>query len=483
MKILYILSIFFCFYSINILIKEANQVTFTSIDNDRINYQFLICSNLKERLGYFNKTEVHLDSINKDLYNHFNKLIKLKKIKNIKLVENYFLSSIERRDYLIFNRNVCFRAPTNNDTLLNQMQNILKKFNYYSFNNISFDLIKSNNYTRKVHQLLVLNKQSLGKNCIPNYSKSICLNNCIKTKHRLIKYLYSGKESGHILLNYDDNNRTIIKNELNCVKKCKDESCSLVYFIPKNIFMARTTIFEAQASISNFDYFIQIISLICLFTNVTLYKLLSKTLDFIIEKKDEYKKHFACFKILIFLISLICCLILYIQMGIDYEYKKMHPNQRETTMNLFKPETMNLIICIPVNNILMNDYVKDFKDQKLYENKTFIQIEKETNMGFNATVDQIYLEYYQSNKSKVDWALKPYVLFEKKCDSFRRCFQVEVVSSEPIYRRLLSISKLIIIFKHSKNRFYLEPGQNFSSKGLICIIKSTNKRSNKSFLF
>ena len=165
----------------------------------------------------------------------------------------------------------------------------------------------------------------------------------------------------------------------------------------------------------------------------------------------------------------ISCALFYLYRKFE-EVKKPTTNKMQTYLT--EPEMLNLAICIPVINILTKDYNSINKNESIYKNKKFSELEEETNRGFNDTVKEIYLQL-QENKIKIDWKITTKILF-RRIQSFAnysllsRCFQFEIYPNEPKYKSFLARSRLIILLKHTKHELYILPkDENLKMTSLI----------------
>ena len=472
MKIWYLICSFFFLVSFNILIEEGKEIVYKSIVQKEP-FSYLICIVLKKKFkNHFNKSLIDLDQLSEDVQRYFKKIKDSKKKKNQKMFnENRFneliLDPIKSRSYLIFNDRFCFIWEKYNSKDL-RLYNIIffleKEHYFFLFKKDTHDFYKSKEYFEKVEQLVVINKQYPHSNCMENYSKFACLNQCFKKKYRLSKYFYASDESGIIYLDYEYN-QTIKNYENKCLNKCKRDDCKITNFIPKVKGKLTKKVFKATFLISKIDYLIQLVGLIFYISNVYFYQLLCKFFDFIDSKIKKIKirrirklrKYLIYLKMAIVLVSISCAFY--------YLFKKFE-KMKNLTINkmhtyLTEPEMFNLAICIPVTSILNEDYSSTNLLEDIYRNKTFLELEEETNRGFNDTIDEIYLQF-QEKKIEIDWKITTKILF-KRINSFAsysllsRCFQFEIYPNEPKYQSLLARSRLIILLRHDKYELYILP--------------------------
>ena len=293
MKIWYVICILLCYLGIINLLKENSEIIYKSINQTEPN-NYLVCFNLKEIKILAKKKSHNLQQIYKMVpyyvSNHFNKLSeKEKKIYNKTKFKELVLNAIESKDYFILNHKFCFIRKNKN--CLHYYKVFLPKPEYYLFKNDTYDFFKLKVPYHIVDQLVIKNKEYPYSNCIENYSKFKCLNECFKEKHQLSKYFYTANENKTILLNYEYN-QTIKDKEYDCLSKCKKDDCKLVYFVSTGLFFSKPklSVFEADFLIPRSKFWIQLFSLIFLIENISFYQLLSKLFKFLKPKIKKIKK-------------------------------------------------------------------------------------------------------------------------------------------------------------------------------------------------
>lgn len=155
----------------------------------------------------------------------------------------------------------------------------------------------------------------------------------------------------------------------------------------------------------------------------------------------ELSKILFYLKLAVLFISLVYVLNLYRRMVLSFQESQNNPLMREISTSLIEPEPFNLIVCV-----YLDRFVDSFVGKRLSE------IERLTDHSLDDVLEGIYLEY-QNSWVKANWSYEvpKEVLFFAVC----RCFQVRVVPEEPKYRRLLSISKLVLKFKSTASKFFL----------------------------
>ena len=364
--------------------------------------------------------------------------IQIKREKNLEKYNELILNPIKSKDYLILRGLLCFIRNNNDSDSFFFIQSSFKNGQFFIFKKSSYDLFKLNNHFDKVDQLIVISEE----NCIEDYSKLKCLNQCFKRNHLFSKYIYNGNESGIVYLNYEYN-QTIKDKEFGCLENdCKRNDCKLVHFVSIRRYDKRkTSIYKHTYLISRLEYCIQLTGLICLIGSIYINQLLSILFEYI-KSKVNYEK---CFHLIKLVILLICVgfFLYYFTVKIENIFNQMNsPIKTEAKTYQLESERINLAICLSAEWILK-------------ENMTFLKLEKATDRGFNDTIDEIFLEFL-GKKSKIEWKLRPEILFKPFLTVYR-CFQVQINSFEQKYQSQLATSKLKIKTKNDLYRLLLLP--------------------------
>ena len=472
MKIWYFLCILFCVYSINILIGERYEITYTLDERSEIEQvEHLICMNLNdEKSPFSNQIELRPNELRDKLLKFFEFTSPKKEL--IESYEKMILDPIRSKNFLIYSNKVCILPNETGieDSKFSSIQIFMKKtikLSRYAFNRDTKNLIELKEISQKVNQLIVFNLEHPYSNCTDqNYRKLDCLNKCFKKRNRISKYLYEGDDTESIRLNYDDKNTSLVKDEKECFLECKYDDCKLVYFTStRSRSRSRPLVIRANPIISPSNYWIQLIGLLSFLANVNLYHILSKIIEIIKSKvlNKKIKKILPYSRPAIFTICSIYCLSMLVKMILDYQNACQIPIKKQTTVNLLEPESFSMFICVDMNNILTKNYKKTRFKMNNFENKTLSVLEDRSASTFNETVDEIYLQF-QNKQMPIDWKLIPKVLFKKKLGTIYRCFQIKINPVEPRYQSLLAITKLVVKFRHSRYLIYLEPeDKNFNS--------------------
>ena len=76
------------------------------------------------------------------------------------------------------------------------------------------------------------------------------------------------------------------------------------------------------------------------------------------------------------------------------------PIKKEISLILLEPEPISIVICVPLINIFTRNYEDFFLFGKdIYSNKSLLELEEESDIWLNKTLDGIYIEF-QSEKLK-----------------------------------------------------------------------------------
>ena len=485
MKAWYFLCIFFFFYSLNILIEESYDVAYR-LENRTEEYEYLACFDFK-RMVYSlrNLKEICLNQLNRDVYNFFDKMKHPMGTRFLEIFNETILVPIRHRECLVFRDMFCFRAK--NESKLSAMREFIHLFgNIFAYKNDTFDLSKIKIQTfhhgrlDKLDQLIVLQREYPYSNCIEEYSRFHCLNTCFKGKNRLSKYLYRMDETdGIIQLDYNNNNTALKDDEDECFKECKNNGCKFTYFNKNSNIWKKPKInfFKAHPKMSSYDYWIQLVGIVFFISGLSSYQILSKLIKILnssvffnqilskfiklIKSKiqiDKLKRRLLnSTKAIIVVIMIFFYYYSCFDLINAFKLKLGEPFKKEISPTLFETEPISLMFCVSLYNISTVDY-DNFKEG-IYSNKKLLELEKQSDIYFNDTLDGIYLKF-QNEQIEVKWTLKPKVLFYE----FSRCFLVDVFPSEPKYQSALLITKLAIKFKHEIYDFFLLPyGQSFTS--------------------
>lgn len=218
--------------------------------------------------------------------------------------------------------------------------------------------------------------------------------------------------------------------------------------------------FIAQPFITGFDFELRLVALLSSFVALSLCQCSPKSINQTI------------FRRILLLACLVPVLTLSFILYRDYYVPVDHINERrkaqtkEIAFELLEPQSFKLTCCIGLDRILQNDrnestllneaYFDKLENHLLYQNKTFAQLERETDRTIAEAIQDIYLKFL-NKRHEVHWTLSPRVLFLPYRDSFHRCFEVVVRPKEPVYQSRLSATRLVLNLKARRWLVSVEP--------------------------
>ena len=467
--------------------SSGYQVKNESVSEENIQIQILFCLPLKTI--FRNKNELDLDQTSGDLVKFFNRTfyaIHLPArnsgqiganetfIRKLKQFDRSIMKPLKSRNYYLVRNRFCLILPLfySARPLLNDL---FKGGSYYFFAKNAYTFIQLR--PRAALRLsLFLNEENPNFDCLSN-TRFECLNDCLKGQVKLFKHFFRGNETGIIHSDYE--NKTALRNhERNCFRRCEKNFCILSKLTAEKATTSSLSVVTLRAtpSISPFNYWIQMVGLVLSFLGTSALTLAVKPFHILL--RENRKKLLWVSKTLMALLCLVAFLVLTKKFLSDFLAERKGLNFKISSYYLFKPESLNLVVCVPVIHIL-NHYKEtinqtnnetinkiDLPSQQFKLNGlNFSELESQTDDAFAETVHEIYLETL-GRRSEVSYKLLDKVLFllEAKSSLFSRCFQLTVKMDEPRYRSFLQASKLTIIMKHPLYSLYLlTEGQNFHS--------------------
>ena len=472
MKILVVISLVIFAFGIKVLYDLNHEATYQQerhdfkpnqkCDKSELSLDYLFCFPLQGELDLLaNRTEIDLEQLNEEFLNYFQsekfeseRRKRLEKnrgrfhwIFSAATTTNIIILPLKQGNYYLFNENICFAIQ--DQSLFAQVTHLdlFDKESYFVFKKDTYDLYKLNSPKDLVNVEIILNEEHPNLNCDKNYSRFQCLNECFKNGRRASRYFYDGNETGVIVLGQD---KSVQEHEKLCFDQCADD-CKANYFsfsTSQNEIRARK--YTAQPIITDFEFWLQLTALLTSFVALSLVQCQPKSIDRTIFRK---------LLILICLVPvLILFFILYNDRSVDNQKEAI---KKEISFKQLELDPLKLTVCVGVANILTNDYRKEsnnFQDLKsFYQNKTFAQLERETDRVIEETVGEIYLKYLNKRK-EVSWTISPRVLFlGYNNNALHRCFEIIVSPKEPLYQSLLSATRLVLNFKHTRYLVSLEP--------------------------
>lgn len=468
MKSWYCLCILFCVYCISLLLEERYEVSYRLEDQNKTNaIYYVACFNLNVLKGFANKTKFDFNQLKVELLDYFDSHLpnitgsdQLDR-EQADLFNRTFLVKIQSRNYTIFNNQFCFAIENYASYLLLRHYDrpFGKDIVYLAAERISenFLLLKTKHAVGSL--LLVINQPYPYSNCKEDYSKVYCLDNCYKRRLRLSSYFYRAA-SGDTRPIYFDNgekNQTVLEHERSCWEECHWEDCRVTYLSMVNnreASQCKLIVFRAFPKIEDDHFWFQLIGLICFFSNKPLYGMLSKLIllaDSKIKRKTKaLKVVFLCLQRAAFLCIFGCCILLFWLIIVHHVDELDSPPKNPPKFFTFAPETLQIVICVNINRILGRCYEPNCLQESLYANRTLQQLEAETNVGYNDTVQGVYLTF-MDRKMSVDFSLSNKTIFRDG----QRCYQLIVKPTEPKYQQLVAISKLQVELKHPQHSSYL----------------------------
>ena len=477
----------FCVYSLSILWLEQYEVTYRLDDEQQSNsIRYLSCVPLKQ--VYPNESEITLDQMRDDLYEHLNKMPSKRRHSALEESEEerFIRNATESRNYFVLADSLCF--------VCEDVEKLNKASFFFNYVNVtmfaqderSAQLVRIKKPCDLINQLIVIYEDYPFSACRDrSYSRFRCLNKCFTAKNRLSKYYYAGDEAAVVRLDYREN-ESIATHERRCLSdQCEADSCRLSYFIsagdnyyskPSGRMHLKIKTFRAQRMMHSFDFSLQQMGLVCLLVGCSVRQLSLKLLKGVCLKirrririnpvqandqtKDQPTKQTRTesllLNLLVLLICLLCSTYLYVHLFREYHTRQNSPIRKEITYRLMRPETIHLAVCVNLQNIAPK------RDASYLRSLTLSQLEALTDLNGDQIVDEIYLNY-QNKRTSVHWRLvNTSAMFLHK----DRCFRLVVYPaiSEPHYQMVMGISKLTMKFKNLPRLYLLTENEQLNSK-------------------
>ena len=428
LKFWYVACAIFCLYNLNTLVRERYEVTIIAASENKTDHLILlICQKLSS--FQLNRTEILLEDLRDQLIERFNSSKYRKQV-----TKRRVLDQLKTGQYLIFNSLICLHLKDKWEWL--NMNDITEPV-FLAFKSSTLDFVQITSPWKPPDQLIVQMRGPPYSNCNQSNGRFFCLNECFKNNFRLSQYFYGGNETGTIHLK-PATNETIEKSERSCFRECQRENCEMVQLSPIPGYQEpRIITLETHPKLSEFDFWIQFLGLVCSFANVSLNQLASMTIQFVSSKVKRRRVRIGllCLKWATLFFSLTFCSYLYTTMTFDYKADQRNPPRKEITRNQIKQKTVHLAICGDINpNLLLS--------------KTMSEIEKATDGTLDDHLKSIHLNY-QGRLFRVDYITGPEVLFKKflgifDIEIFSRCFSLLIL---PDYQAMPSNPKLTILLK------------------------------------
>ena len=423
----------FCFYALYTLVADSYEILYQK-RNEAVPLQFLVCLKLSDL--YPNQTEVELKELRGRLYDHFNISEKYPLKGSFDRISlELILNRTESGDYLMLNRKVCLIANDRKELQLIYL--FLSQRVVFAIQSDTFDFIRmeSDNLFPKIEPKTVLKRGHPYSSCSESNGRFHCLNECFKRRFRLARYFYYSNEIGRILLDYNENDRTIQESERICFGGCKRENCKLVemtagdfYKVPKE-----PKIFEAEPVLSAFDFWLQIVGLIFSFVGLFFEHFASTAIKCTRSRMRQRKVKVGLFylNVVLLLLSLAYCGYLCVLVALDQQEAAKDLLEREISRNLIQPKSVHLAICVKIQR---NDY----------EDKTMLEIERATDRTLGNALEGIHMSD-EGRQFPIDYHVHHKILFF----GYKRCFPLSI---HPTYQTIPSRPILTVRFK--KNVIY-----------------------------
>lgn len=294
---------------------------------------------------------------------------------------------------------------------------------------------------------------------ISTFSFFECMNDCLKLDARKSIYMFSITDDERVYLNDTQRN---YDREWRCFNDCRKSVCFIEEFIGVNSFsgIERTVIALESYRDSRFEFWIKFVSLLCLFTNTSIYYLLtelSKTPVRLLRSFFKNKKlavlvrNNHCW--LLFALCFISTALISSNILRSYLNCLNDPVKSEVAYFSFLPETFSLVICVPIQlNLTRKKQLTLGKNEKLLEKYSFAEIEEATNDDLEMVLKRAYLK--KIKELPVDLKRSEKVYFKNNhfvalnIVALSRCFRMEfprtVSDSIEKYRDQLVTTNLIL---------------------------------------
>lgn len=474
MKIWTLICLFILIGIVKKLIDERFEITYV-VAQEKSARKHAVCIPFHEVFRYDPKSSnsTTLKSLKLELLNFFRN-VSFKRLEESDLIsksnfEAVMVGRIRLNKYFIHNYHFCLLLNLN---FVNHFFFLFSDLRYFIFEREPFLFFVDRNLDFTAKLLVVQNEPYPYSQCRKfsgdgrQFSRFECVNDCLKARHRSLQYFYSADETGvvHFLANNS------LQDQQTCFDSCP-EDCELKVHLSEDDDLRNPYKLEKFKSLpiaSDFDFYIQLISIVFLFLNFSLYEKVPALLDqfWRFTKKTEHI-NLLPIRMATFIVCFILISTLFLKIKNDFDRQKANPFKRETSTTLIDLEPLSLLICVPVQRILLNDFDSPVKNEtddadnqtpKLYLGRSLKDLESLTNAGFNMTVSKIYISI-EELKQEIDFRVSPKVYFmQNYLNGFLRCFRIELNPKQMKFQSILQISKLTVKFKHEFYYLYLLPG-------------------------
>ena len=442
----------FCLYCLYTLIVDSYEVLYQE-RNEADPLQFLACLELSRVCP--GKTEIDLTELKDQLYDHFNRSKEYRYWRTERYRKEFdelILKRIKSGGYLVLNRRVCLIASDQDE--LEEIESFLVFRTVFFIKSDTFDFIRMEHLSVNFDQLIVRKMGRPYSDCSSSNSRIHCLNECFKKRFRLARYFYLANETGSILLDYSESNRTIQESEKECFNECKRDNCKLVQLILVDEHKESKT-FEAKPAISAFDFWLQIIGLI--FSIVGLFfdhfaSITTKLTRKLTRSRVRWRKvkvGLFYLNLTIIILNLTYCGYLCVRVALYQQAEANDLREREKMRNFIHPKTVRLAICVEI---------KGYD----YEEKTMSEIERTTDRVLNDALKGIQVTF-RGRSFRTDYHVHRKILFKILLSGhFGRCF---LLSIHPNYQTIPFGPKLTIRLKEKgyfSQLYFLSEGEDLN---------------------
>lgn len=295
---------------------------------------------------------------------------------------------------------------------------------------------------------------------VSTYSFFECYNSCLKKDSRKSIYMYNITDCEKVYLNETQRNYRYQLPEETCFSYCNNNRfCFFEVLTGINSFsgIERDVIaFEFYRS-SRFEFWIQFVSLICLFTNTSIYQSLtrlSKTPVRSLRKVFKNRKLVLLVllraKWLLFTLCFISTALISSNILKNYLDSLNDPVKSEVANFSYFPETFSVVICVPIQlNLKRKKQLALGKDENLLEKYSFAEIEDATNDDMEMVLKKAYLEKTREIQVILERSEKVYFrnnhFVGLNVSALCRCFRMEFPRPvSTIFREVEKYQDLIV---------------------------------------
>lgn len=523
LKVWYLISSSFMFYSLLLLFDERYKVNYhlarsgpskfaDSFDiysciwiNELLRWKKLALMELNE--GQVNTTEPHLETnviVSKFLQEAYDFLDatfreSLRKA-NISYPENYEMP-LQRSDRFIYINHVCYRL---NQTLLSNLR-YMTRFNHKIFSNrlipdkpdrrfmhflyrvrnsTSFSFFKISNiitqhleppYSTCANERTIRSKRAL--------SKFDCMNICLKSKHRHNLYLYTADDNDYLNLSsvvFSPNDSRA------CRLECAGDDCTIELFMSvQNVgYKIYNTVYQAYLATSELEFCLQFFGLAGLFLNISVNEtvpvLLCSIVNYLVSKfrslqrETIHQRALFSAKAIVLLISLTAATGIGLKLIYDYHQSLRYPILTDISVFTNEDSPYAVILCIPVQFLVNGQIGGPEEDLKMFQNFTFEKLVNLTNGGHAKLVNNIQMTYGSKIRS-INHTYSRKVYFRKSPydgqELFSRCFWLDIKRTEMPYQSLLTVGSLVIHLKNNSiqhvSTYLVHPEKEFNLQAYL----------------